>query len=202
MHMILTGGPAAPRGPLGPGAPTLPCKTVSRYEIQASPKSKAIQSLWCRRQDTYNGAGGSSRTSRARRTSITFNTSITRFTFRTRLAISTLGRRENGEWRSGGGSLRAEGLWARGRATDRDLEMQRHLETPVPPHPSPLTQGNTSVLIQPPKVPCLVSQLGTENEEGLDTHRGASKASRTRGTSLTTVSLEEEGDDFGEMSQH
>lgn len=71
---------------------------------------------------------------------------------------------------------------------------------PVPPHPSPLTQGNISVLIQSPKVPCLMSQLGTENEEGFDTHRGASEASRARGTSLTTISLEEE-EYFVEMSQ-
>lgn len=45
-----------------------------------------------------------------------------------------------------------------------------------------------------------MSQLGTENEEGFDTHRGASEASRARGTSLTTISLEEE-EYFVEMSQ-
>lgn len=38
---------------------------------------------------------------------------------------------------------------------------------PVPPHPSPLTQGNTSALIQSPKVPGLMSQLGTDSEEVL-----------------------------------
>lgn len=42
----------------------------------------------------------------------------------------------------------------------------------------------------------------TESQEGIGTHRGASETSRPRGARLTTVSLEEEGDDFGEMSQH
>lgn len=36
-----------------------------------------------------------------------------------------------------------------------------------------------------------MSQLGMENEGDLDTYRGASEASRTRGTRLTTISLEE-----------
>lgn len=75
-----------------------------------------------------------------------------------------------------------------------------------PPHPSPLTRGNTSVLIQSPQVLCLMSQLVTESKEGLGTHRGASETSRARGAGLTTVSLEEEEDDddgsFGEVSQH
>lgn len=95
------------------------------------------------------------------------------------------------------------------------LEGEAQLETwncrdtwrqPVPPHPSPLTWGNTSVLIQSPQVPCLMSQLVTESKEGLGTHRGASETSRARGAGLTTVSLGEEEDDddggFGEMSQH
>lgn len=73
---------------------------------------------------------------------------------------------------------------------------------PIPPHPSPLTQGYTSVLIQSPKVPCLLSQLVTKSKEGIGTHRGASETSRARGARLTTVSLEDEEDDFGEMSQH
>lgn len=98
-------------------------------------------------------------------------------------------------WEQGASEMEEEpqvGIWR-----CRDTRRQ-----PLPPHPSPLTQGNTPVLIQSPKVPCLMSQLGTENEEGLDTHRGASEASRTRGASLTAVSLEEEEEHFGEMSQH
>lgn len=59
-------------------------------------------------------------------------------------------------------------------------------------HPSPFplpTQDAASVFIQAPKAPR--SQLVRRNEGSLDTHRGASEASRARGTRLTTVSLED-----------
>lgn len=42
---ILTGGPALPRAPLGPGAPTLPCRRAQRRQSRASAGPRPVDSL-------------------------------------------------------------------------------------------------------------------------------------------------------------
>lgn len=93
---LLTGGPALPRAPLGPGAPTLPWRGAQRRQAWASPGSRPVAARG-RGRDTHNGARGAGGASGTSGTSIAFSTSITGFAFSTRLAISTLGEEEEEE---------------------------------------------------------------------------------------------------------
>lgn len=145
---VLTGGPALPRAPLGPGAPTLPCRRAQRSHGWASPGSSLPAARGLDGEILTMGPGGPVGPAVPGAPASPLAPASPGSPLAPGWPSAPWGRRECGEWR--------RGLCRPRKSAEEGQELQagRCLNgRQFPLHPPSLNQANASLLIQSLKAP-------------------------------------------------